>query len=135
MNLSLKKKIKNLAKTCQIKPSKILGQNFLIDKTVLAQIVKTAELKPTDTILEIGPGFGSLTQELAKKVKQRSGSRSEIIYIPYQKAYGKDAIEFEDVECRIPDLTKIKKLINYKPRYSINDIIDETIGYFKTRKG
>jgi len=67
MDFSLKKKIKNLAKICRIKPSKMLGQNFLIDKVVLAQIIKTAELKPDDIILEIGPGSGVLTQELAKR--------------------------------------------------------------------
>ena len=53
-----------------IKPSKHLGQNFLTDKKVVKKIIKTADLKSTDTVLEIGPGLGALTKELVKKVKQ-----------------------------------------------------------------
>lgn len=49
-------------------PKKSLGQNFLNDERLLKPILDAAELLPDDTILEIGPGFGILTQELAKKV-------------------------------------------------------------------
>jgi len=48
---------------------KHLGQNFLTDKDVLKKIITAAELKPDDIVLEIGPGTGILTFELAKKVK------------------------------------------------------------------
>jgi len=48
---------------------KHLGQNFLIDKNVVRKIIKTAELKSTDIVLEIGPGPGVLTKEIAKYVK------------------------------------------------------------------
>ncbi|MBI3495299.1 ribosomal RNA small subunit methyltransferase A [Candidatus Berkelbacteria bacterium] len=50
-------------------PKKSLGQNFLNDERLLAPILDAAELTKDDTVLEIGPGFGILTQELAKKVK------------------------------------------------------------------
>lgn len=53
-----------------IRPSKRLGQNFLIDKNVLEKIIESAELSPEDTVLEIGPGLGILTLELAKRVKK-----------------------------------------------------------------
>jgi 16S rRNA (adenine1518-N6/adenine1519-N6)-dimethyltransferase len=46
------------------KPKHHLGQNFLQDKEVLKDIVAAADLKSTDTVLEIGPGLGSLTAEL-----------------------------------------------------------------------
>ncbi len=49
---------------------KKLGQNFLVSRAVLAKIIAAADLKPQDTILEIGPGLGALTFELAKKAKQ-----------------------------------------------------------------
>lgn len=48
-----------------ISPQKSLGQNFLIDGRVLEKIIKAAELKKEDTVLEIGPGLGVLTEELA----------------------------------------------------------------------
>jgi len=56
----------NLLKKYNLRPSKRLGQNFLIDKSVLKKIIDTADLTPQDIILEIGPGLGILTLELAK---------------------------------------------------------------------
>jgi 16S rRNA (adenine1518-N6/adenine1519-N6)-dimethyltransferase len=46
-----------------------MGQNFLIDENVLKKIIEIANIKPKDTILEVGPGLGILTMELAKKAK------------------------------------------------------------------
>lgn len=48
-----------------VAPKKSLGQNWLIDETYLDQIVAAADLSPTDTVLEIGPGPGNLTRRLA----------------------------------------------------------------------
>jgi len=67
MGLFSKRNIKNLLEKHKIRPSKGLGQNFLIDKEVVKKFIESAELKPNDVVLEIGPGFGVLTQELAKK--------------------------------------------------------------------
>ena len=50
-----------------LKARKRLGQHFLIDDEVLHLITSTAELKPSDIVLEIGPGLGILTKELAKQ--------------------------------------------------------------------
>ena len=44
------------------KPKKSLGQNFLIDKNIINKIIYAADIGPNDTILEIGPGTGSLTK-------------------------------------------------------------------------
>jgi len=53
-----------------LKPKKYLGQNFLKDASVLEDIIEASELKKDDTVLEIGPGFGVLTAELAKRVSK-----------------------------------------------------------------
>lgn len=50
--------------------NKSLGQNFLVDNDALKKIVDAGDIKPTDTILEIGPGLGILTEELAKRAKK-----------------------------------------------------------------
>jgi 16S rRNA (adenine1518-N6/adenine1519-N6)-dimethyltransferase len=47
--------------------NKSLGQNFLVDNEALEKIVNAGEIKPTDTVLEIGPGMGVLTEKLAEK--------------------------------------------------------------------
>src|SRR4030043_1601347 len=62
--------ISELLKKYNLRPSKRLGQNFLIDENVLKKIIDTAELSPDDIVLEIGPGMGVLTIELAKRVKR-----------------------------------------------------------------
>ena len=53
-----------------IKLTKSLGQNFLTDEKVVKKIVDTAELADNDTVIEIGPGVGSMTVELAKRAKK-----------------------------------------------------------------
>ena len=53
-----------------LEPKKSLGQNFLFDDNVLAQIAKLAEVGPGDAVLEIGPGLGSLTKVLAERAAQ-----------------------------------------------------------------
>lgn len=60
----------DLCKMYNIKPQKSKGQNFLIDESVFDKIVELADLKPSDTVLEVGPGLGFLTFKLAKKVKK-----------------------------------------------------------------
>ncbi len=60
----------DLKKTLQeyrLRPNKLLGQNFLVDKNVLAKIIAAADLRPADVVLEIGPGTGTLTRELTAR--------------------------------------------------------------------
>ncbi len=54
-----------LLKRYRLHAHKGLGQNFLQDPMALEEIVSAAEIQPTDTVLEIGPGLGSLTRYLA----------------------------------------------------------------------
>lgn len=53
--------IRDLAALLDIRPTKKLGQNFLIDANVVRRIVKLAAIGADDTVLEVGPGLGSLT--------------------------------------------------------------------------
>jgi len=70
MELTSKRTIKNLLKKYLARPEKRLGQHFLVDEKVLRKIIREADLKEKDIVLEIGPGIGNLTQELAKRVKK-----------------------------------------------------------------
>ena len=54
----------------KLRADKKLGQNFLIDENVVRQIVEAAELNEADTVLEVGPGIGTLTQGLAESRAQ-----------------------------------------------------------------
>ncbi len=62
--------IKKLFKEYEARPLKQLGQNFLINKKTIKKIVDTADIQTNDTILEVGPGIGVLTQEIASKTKR-----------------------------------------------------------------
>ena len=49
-------------------PSKRLGQNFLVDQNTAGWIVDQLQLQPDDTVVEVGPGTGALTEHLVGKV-------------------------------------------------------------------
>ena len=70
MELTPPKIIKELLLQNETRPSKRLGQNFLIDKNVLKKIIDAADLNKNDVVLEVGPGIGVLTQELAKNAEK-----------------------------------------------------------------
>jgi 16S rRNA (adenine1518-N6/adenine1519-N6)-dimethyltransferase len=53
--------IRELAQQLELRPTKSLGQNFLHDANTIRRIVRTADLRPDDVVLEVGPGLGSLT--------------------------------------------------------------------------
>jgi 16S rRNA (adenine1518-N6/adenine1519-N6)-dimethyltransferase len=57
---------KNQLKESKILPKKYLGQNFLVDKGAITQLLAAADIQKNDIVLEIGPGTGNLTFELAK---------------------------------------------------------------------
>ncbi len=50
-----------------VRPKKSLGQNFLADENIASRIIRSASLTKDDTVVEIGPGRGALTRELAEK--------------------------------------------------------------------
>lgn len=56
-----------LSRELGLHPKKSLGQNWLVDESALARIAAAAELSPQDTVLEIGPGLGTLTRHLAEQ--------------------------------------------------------------------
>ena len=68
-----------------LRPNKSLGQNFLLDETVLQQVVQAARITPQDVVLEIGPGLGSLTRHLAANVHQVVAVEVDSSLIPILK--------------------------------------------------
>ncbi len=67
---SLLAETRRLLRRFNLKARKRLGQHFLIDNEVLQQILSAAELTTDDIVMEIGPGLGILTRELAQRAKQ-----------------------------------------------------------------
>ena len=78
--------------------------------------------KSIGQVFNIG-GVGEVTiEELAKKVISQTGSRSNIEFIPYEKAY---SIGFEDMARRIPNIQKISDFLNWKPQRNLTQIIND----------
>ena len=65
--VSLLEQTRKLLRRYGIRAKKGLGQNFLIDDDVLEKILEAADLKPNETVIEVGPGLGLMTGELAKR--------------------------------------------------------------------
>jgi 16S rRNA (adenine1518-N6/adenine1519-N6)-dimethyltransferase len=66
-SVSLEAQTKKLLRRYNIKANKRLGQNFLVADDVLEKIIDAAALTPLDTVIEVGPGLGLMTRELAKR--------------------------------------------------------------------
>lgn len=62
--------VRSLASELDLRPTKKLGQNFVIDPNTIRKIVAAANLEASDKVVEIGPGLGSLTLGLLEKVDQ-----------------------------------------------------------------
>lgn len=96
----------------RIKPLKRLGQNFLTDKRAVAKIIQGANILNTDIVLEIGPGTGILTKELAQKAKKVIAVEKDRRMIDLLKEELKD---FKNVEIIQGDILKDKiKIKDYK---------------------
>ncbi|MFX1377524.1 MAG: 16S rRNA (adenine(1518)-N(6)/adenine(1519)-N(6))-dimethyltransferase RsmA [Promethearchaeota archaeon] len=64
------KEVQLILKQLNIKPSKKLGQNFIIDSNTINKIINVSEISQNDVILEIGPGLGGITGELVNIAKK-----------------------------------------------------------------
>lgn len=74
-------------------------------------------------------GVGETTiKELATKVIERTKSTSTTRFIPYTDAY---PVGFEDMQRRVPDISKIKRVIGWEPRHSLDSIIDSVASSLK----
>lgn len=63
-------------------------------------------------------------RDLAQMIIDRAKSTSKLEFIPFEKAYNED---FEDMQRRVPDLTKIKAAVGYEPSRTIEQIVDDVI--------
>ena len=66
LRLTSPSEVRALLASWDFHPSRVLGQNFLIDRNILGILLDAAELAPSDTVVEPGPGLGVLTQELLR---------------------------------------------------------------------
>ena len=108
------RELKKLLKKYNLRPSRRLGQNFLVDEKVLRKIIEAAELSKNDIVLEIGPGIGNLTVKLAKRVKKVVAVEKDQRMIEILKETLKD---FKNVKIIKADILKFSpKIYNLKSK-------------------
>jgi UDP-glucose 4-epimerase len=73
-------------------------------------------------VINIGNDFEISINDLAKKVIEQTNSKSEIVYVPYEEAYGDG---FEDMERRVPNIELIKSLVGWEPKRDLLTMISD----------
>lgn len=73
-------------------------------------------------VVNIGNNFEISIKELAQKIIAETNSTSEIVYVPYEEAYGHG---FEDMERRVPNIDLIKQLVGWKPQRDLSTMIQD----------
>jgi UDP-glucose 4-epimerase len=101
-----------------------------VTDVVGALLKLVVEPKAIGQVINIGNKQEITIQKLAERVRELSGSNSIIKLVPYDEAYESG---FEDMPRRVPDLTRIKGLIGYEPKYELDEILTQVIDYFRKR--
>lgn len=105
---------------------------FIHVKDVVNALIKLAqEPKAVGEVFNIGSQEEISIENLAKEIIKITKSKSKIRRIPYEKAYEEG---FEDMQRRVPDISKIKKLIGFSPTFSLQEIIKDIVDFQKQQK-
>jgi len=81
-------------------------------------------------VVNVGATDPITIEALADRIIALAGSKSEKRRVSYEEAYGRP---FDDLLVRIPDLTRIRRLIGFEPKYSLDQTLQEIIDYEKAR--
>jgi len=99
-----------------------------VGDVVRAMVALIDEPRAIGQVFNIGNGKEITIGELAAKVKKMTGSSSEIVTIPYEKAY---EAGFEDMPRRVPDIARIRALVSYEPTVELDETLTRVIEYFR----
>jgi UDP-glucose 4-epimerase len=81
-------------------------------------------------VINIGNDYEISINDLAKKVIEQTNSKSEIVYVPYEEAYGDG---FEDMERRVPNIELIKSLVGWEPKRDLSTMISDIADFLETK--
>jgi UDP-glucose 4-epimerase len=83
-------------------------------------------------VINLGTDESVAIEQLADRIIAMTGSASTKRYLSYEQAYGRP---FDDMMVRLPDLSKIRRLIGYQPRYNLEQTLRQIIEHWRGRKG
>jgi len=99
-----------------------------VGDVVRAMVALIDEPRAIGQVFNIGNGNEITIGELAEKVKKMTGSSSEIVMVPYEKAY---EAGFEDMPRRVPDIGRIQSLVGYRPTVELDETLTRVIEHFR----
>jgi UDP-glucose 4-epimerase len=88
------------------------------------------EPKAIGQVVNIGNTQEVTILRLAERIRDLSGSKSPIRFVPYDQAYESG---FEDMPRRVPDLSRVEALIGYRPKHQLDAILTQVIDYFRRK--
>ena len=95
---------------------------------VVGALVRLMEKdEATGQVFNIGSNEEVSIMELARRVKELTGSKSEIVFVPYDEAYEEG---FEDMPRRVPDITKVRQFVGFEPKEPLDGILRRVIAYY-----
>jgi UDP-glucose 4-epimerase len=107
------------------------SRSFTYVGDVVGALLKLmAEPRAIGQVFNVGNPQEITMLELAERVRQLTGSQSEIVLVPYEQAY---EAGFEDMPRRVPNLQKIHALIGYEPKIQLDEILTRVISHFQAR--
>lgn len=102
-----------------------------VGDVVGAMLALIAHPKAHGEVCNIGHTKDISIYELAGLVKQMTGSTSKVVFVPYEQAY---EVGFEDIPRRSPDISKIQRLIGYRPVLDLPEMLERVIAYERERR-
>ncbi|HDH06796.1 MAG TPA: ribosomal RNA small subunit methyltransferase A, partial [Thermoproteales archaeon] len=132
----LKKRTLELLKRYNIRPKKRLGQSFLICDSTASLILDLLELKPTDTVLEIGSGLGLLTAMIAEKSYKVIAVEIDPILVKVMHEILANYINVEIIEANILDIVipPVDKVFSNVPYYISSQLLFKLAKEMKFKK-
>ena len=103
-----------------------------VGDVVWAMTALINEPRAAGEVFNIGNGEEISIRDLATQgVREDRAARSAVRYVPYEQAFDRS---FEDMPRRVPDISKIRRLLGYEPRVRLDGIIDSVIEYWNDQR-
>lgn len=100
-----------------------------VGDVVAAMLALIQESKAVGEVFNIGNGAEISIRELAERVTAMTHSESPLQFVPYRQAFDES---FEDMPRRVPDISKIRRCVGYRPAVQLNEIIEHVIEFWRS---